>query len=119
MPGSTYWQNGNLSQAVSNGTVSSARLDDMATRIIATWYRLEELNSPAFANPGFGLPASLLVPHTLVDGRNPDSADTLFQSAVEGHVLVKNVRKTLPLSCLLYTSPSPRDGLLSRMPSSA
>ena len=25
----------------------------------------------------------------------------------------------LPKSCLLYTSPSPRDGLLSRMPSSA
>ena len=25
----------------------------------------------------------------------------------------------LPYSCLLYTSPSPRDGLLSRMPSSA
>ena len=25
----------------------------------------------------------------------------------------------LPLGCLLYTSPSPRDGLLSRMPSSA
>ena len=25
----------------------------------------------------------------------------------------------LPSSCLLYTSPSPRDGLLSRMPSSA
>src|SRR5680860_1214431 len=25
----------------------------------------------------------------------------------------------LPWSCLLYTSPSPRDGLLSRMPSSA
>ena len=23
------------------------------------------------------------------------------------------------ISCLLYTSPSPRDGLLSRMPSSA
>ena len=26
---------------------------------------------------------------------------------------------TLPIDCLLYTSPSPRDGLLSRMPSSA
>ena len=26
---------------------------------------------------------------------------------------------TLPPRCLLYTSPSPRDGLLSRMPSSA
>ena len=25
----------------------------------------------------------------------------------------------LPQNCLLYTSPSPRDGLLSRMPSSA
>ena len=25
----------------------------------------------------------------------------------------------LPDTCLLYTSPSPRDGLLSRMPSSA
>ena len=25
----------------------------------------------------------------------------------------------LDISCLLYTSPSPRDGLLSRMPSSA
>ena len=25
----------------------------------------------------------------------------------------------MPVSCLLYTSPSPRDGLLSRMPSSA
>ena len=25
----------------------------------------------------------------------------------------------MPLRCLLYTSPSPRDGLLSRMPSSA
>ena len=24
-----------------------------------------------------------------------------------------------PATCLLYTSPSPRDGLLSRMPSSA
>ena len=26
---------------------------------------------------------------------------------------------TLYIDCLLYTSPSPRDGLLSRMPSSA
>ena len=28
-------------------------------------------------------------------------------------------RFKLRISCLLYTSPSPRDGLLSRMPSSA
>ena len=30
-----------------------------------------------------------------------------------------NVEEARFLSCLLYTSPSPRDGLLSRMPSSA
>ena len=28
-------------------------------------------------------------------------------------------RRALWYACLLYTSPSPRDGLLSRMPSSA
>ena len=33
--------------------------------------------------------------------------------------LSKAVAITLPRICLLYTSPSPRDGLLSRMPSSA
>ena len=32
---------------------------------------------------------------------------------------LENGGLTLAESCLLYTSPSPRDGLLSRMPSSA
>ena len=32
---------------------------------------------------------------------------------------VDGQRNTLSNICLLYTSPSPRDGLLSRMPSSA
>ena len=44
-------------------------------------------------------------------------------SPVEIQVLNKEYRDknqvTNVLSCLLYTSPSPRDGLLSRMPSSA
>ena len=31
----------------------------------------------------------------------------------------EGVRTIIDLGCLLYTSPSPRDGLLSRMPSSA
>ena len=34
-----------------------------------------------------------------------------------GHL--KSIRLDEMKSCLLYTSPSPRDGLLSRMPSSA
>ena len=35
--------------------------------------------------------------------------------------LVENIEtfSDLPVSCLLYTSPSPRDGRISRMPSSA
>ena len=33
--------------------------------------------------------------------------------------VLKNTKKYTHNSCLLYTSPSPRDGLLSRMPSSA
>ena len=45
---------------------------------------------------------------------------------VEGSTLrevIENLEKMYPGTkdylCLLYTSPSPRDGLLSRMPSSA
>ena len=37
---------------------------------------------------------------------------------IEGPVVIGNPT-TFPWPCLLYTSPSPRDGLLSRMPSSA
>ena len=40
-----------------------------------------------------------------VEGHNDVAA--VFRSTAEGE------------TCLLYTSPSPRDGLLSRMPSSA
>ena len=54
---------------------------------------------------------------TNYDGLNPEY----------DFVGLENYRKTLSseqliepfISCLLYTSPSPRDGLLSRMPSSA
>ena len=36
-----------------------------------------------------------------------------------GMIRRTQVRRAWPAPCLLYTSPSPRDGLLSRMPSSA
>ena len=39
--------------------------------------------------------------------------------AYELEINEKLKNKTLAIICLLYTSPSPRDGLLSRMPSSA
>jgi beta-glucosidase len=92
MPDSDYWVNGNLSQAVANGSLTSTRLNDMATRILASWYKYAELD-----NPGHGLPYSLLDAHELKDARDPKSKPTIFQGAVEGHVLVKNTNNSLPL----------------------
>ena len=37
----------------------------------------------------------------------------------KGDIIVGEAAKYRLVTCLLYTSPSPRDGLLSRMPSSA
>ena len=44
----------------------------------------------------------------------PDKADTITET-----IAILKVAQELETPCLLYTSPSPRDGLLSRMPSSA
>ena len=43
---------------------------------------------------------------------------TYVDSQFTGTVTITNVAGST-ITCLLYTSPSPRDGLLSRMPSSA
>src|SRR5665647_863237 len=43
---------------------------------------------------------------------------TLF-ALTDGEVEFKRKKDNKTYVCLLYTSPSPRDGLLSRMPSSA
>ena len=48
-----------------------------------------------------------------------DDAFHITQPAPEGLGAFKAMNRALEDSCLLYTSPSPRDGLLSRMPSSA
>ena len=41
------------------------------------------------------------------------------QAVAKGLIKSKKPGSLVNISCLLYTSPSPRDGLLSRMPSSA
>ena len=43
--------------------------------------------------------------------------DALGKTVLRIHNIA--VQYSDPTACLLYTSPSPRDGLLSRMPSSA
>lgn len=92
MPDSKYWENDTLAIAVKNGSMPNFRLEDMATRIIASWYRYAEI-----PDPGHGIPVSLLEPHKLVDARDPKSKKVILQSAIEGHVLVKNTEGALPL----------------------
>ena len=48
---------------------------------------------------------------------SPSMFDALAQGLIHGGADVLDIG--MVSTCLLYTSPSPRDGLLSRMPSSA
>ena len=99
MPTSAHWENGNLTLAVTNGSLAQTRLDDMATRIVATWYKYAEIQ-----DPGYGLAVDLSLPHAIVDARDLASKSTVFQGAVEGHVLVKNVNNALPLKSPRFLS---------------
>ncbi|KAM0347331.1 hypothetical protein ACHAPU_004850 [Fusarium lateritium] len=94
MPSSILW-GANLTLGVNNGTVPESQVDNMATRILATWYQLNQ--DQDFPTPGYGLAANLWEPHPIVDARNASSKPTLWDGAVEGHVLVKNTNNTLPL----------------------
>ena len=50
------------------------------------------------------------------DAKTLTYQDSLYMGVYQNGVLLK---PGTDYTCLLYTSPSPRDGLLSRMPSSA
>ena len=96
MPDSTFWDDGQLAAAVRNGSLSRARLEDMAQRTLATWFKLEQ-NSPSLPVIGSGVSVNVSTPHTFVNARDPASAPSIMQQAQEGHVLVKNVNNALPL----------------------
>ncbi|PHH60459.1 hypothetical protein CDD81_1634 [Ophiocordyceps australis] len=85
-----------LVEAVRNGSVAEARIDDMVTRILTPWFHLNQ--DSIFPHPGFGKLSSVTTPHPRIDARDPLSRPILFQGAVEGHVLVKNTKSTLPLT---------------------
>ncbi|KAJ5664703.1 hypothetical protein N7462_011516 [Penicillium macrosclerotiorum] len=99
MPSSSYWENDTLVTAVQNGSMHESRLNDMATRILAAWYKYAPIS-----DPGHGIPVSLLEPHAQVDARDPKSKSTILQGAVEGHVLVKNTNGALPLQTPKFLS---------------
>lgn len=85
MPYSSFWDNSQLATAVTNGSMNSTRLEDMAVRILASWYRYALFETPGMAN------------YANKDVRNPAADSTLLQGAIEGHVLVKNTKNALPL----------------------
>lgn len=96
MPNAGLYWGSQLSQAVSNGSVPESRIDDMVTRLMASWYQLGQ--DADFPSPGVGLPRSLTEPHTIVNARNASFKQTLLDGAIEGHVLVKNTNNALPLN---------------------
>lgn len=55
--GTSYF-GGNLTAFVANGSISEVRLDDMATRIIASWYFLHQ-DDPSYPTPNFNAFKSL------------------------------------------------------------
>ncbi|KAG5916884.1 hypothetical protein E4U42_007465 [Claviceps africana] len=85
----------NLVAAVKNGSVPASRVEDMASRILTAWFQFGQ--DKKFPQPGFGMPQSVLAPHKAVEGRDRKHRATLLAGAIEGHVLVKNTKQTLPL----------------------
>ena len=54
----------------------------------------------------------------MLDAVNASSMDAFLESVIPANIRRQD-KMALPPACLLYTSPSPRDATLSRMPSSA
>ena len=64
--------------------------------------------------------AALAAAGVITDGSNVKEVTTqVTEGSVDAGVVYCTDAYSAGLTCLLYTSPSPRDGLLSRMPSSA
>ena len=63
----------------------------------------------------------VVLPHVLEFSTDPHQVLREVERVLipEGQVIICGFNPTSLWGCLLYTSPSPRDGLLSRMPSSA
>jgi beta-glucosidase len=81
-------------------------------RTIAAWYHLRQ--DKDFPTPGIGMPAHIGGgKRKPIDARDPDTRQILLDGAVEGHVLLKHTKDTLPLkaprqlSIFGYSAKSP------------
>ncbi|KAF2022617.1 glycoside hydrolase [Setomelanomma holmii] len=77
MPIAPYWTDGNLTKMVNNGSESIMRLDDMATCILAPWYKIGS-HAQGVRRPGYGILASLTNEHEFIDARSPDTKPIMF-----------------------------------------
>ncbi|OJT11066.1 hypothetical protein TRAPUB_12437 [Trametes pubescens] len=83
----------NLVSAVKNGDVTQARLDDMATRILAAWYMMGQDSGYPAVN--FNSWISFLGSNVNVQG---DHASLIRTIGAQSAVLLKNQGSVLPLS---------------------
>jgi beta-glucosidase len=123
MPGDGLrWAKGNslwgseLTTAVLNGSVPIDRLDDMVTRVVASWYQVGQDKWPENSGPNFsswtndrigklheGSPSDkamgVVNQYVNAQGEGADAHSHIVRRvAAEGTVLLKNEGRTLPLS---------------------
>lgn len=91
MPDNGFWGQ-NLTDAVNNGSVSVDRINDMATRILASWYYLDQDKD----YPAVGV-YSNTEKHGPVDVQG-DHAELIREIGAAGIVLVKNTNNALPFT---------------------
>ncbi|KAJ7059386.1 glycoside hydrolase superfamily [Mycena amicta] len=94
------WWGAQLITMVNNGSVPESRVDDMVTRIIATWYKLgQDKNYPEVS-------FSQLTQNTFLNGQlvnkhinvQDDHYKLIRQIGAASTVLLKNTKNALPLS---------------------
>jgi beta-glucosidase-like glycosyl hydrolase len=94
-PNTSYF-GANLTAYVQNGTIPEARVDDMATRILASWYLLGQ-DSPNYPTTNFNtfFPLDEVTnEHIDVQGDHGKLVRDIDTSSI---VLLKNVNEALPL----------------------
>ncbi|EIN05767.1 beta-glucosidase [Punctularia strigosozonata HHB-11173 SS5] len=86
---------GNMTAYVQNGTIPEAKVDDMATRILAAWYLLEQDEGYPDVNfNAWNLQDPLTNEHV---NAQEDHMDVVRAIGAASTVLLKNANETLPL----------------------
>jgi beta-glucosidase-like glycosyl hydrolase len=102
MPGDITFNSGtsyfgaNLTAFVQNQTIPEARVDDMATRILASWYLLEQ-DSPNYPKTNFNAFKPLDEPTNEHIDVQDHHGKIVREIGAASTVLLKNVNGTLPL----------------------